>query len=686
MIVRLLCFLSLCCVAFAADLPPSTYIKQRAVNQAADTSDGIIIGAGRVGGSSIPTGTAYNVVSYGADNTGAAACDSAVASAVSALISAGSGYVYFPAGRFKLNNNYLNMPPVVGAGMNLTYLEMRTGEEVAWKYGTASGFTNPTGTDADVTSTIAKGVGSVDINYTGDFSIGSGICLFFTDNVSKAAVEAGTVPFMMAPGAAPNYAPRRHFARVTYKTSGSVNFQPPIMHDVAAGETATAKASQIVTEGCQLWNLTLDYTYSSSTFAVAVNDHFNGTISGVRIYKPARYGLFINGCVYFDFIHSSIEEQQSGATPNSSGLLMHNSHQCLIEDNSFVDLNPGIEINFGSSGNTFGFNYFDKCVANINHGAYNHYNLYEGNILPQIKSDGYFGGSLYDCIFGNWLTGRRSRVDTGSMEGMIQLKRLTYKASVVRNYLGTDASNVVAPYASWGKPNIGNDTSYDTVQASAGDWWVAWDPVAALPRTWSGTVASGQGTTSGVLTFSGMATTGTGAQAHLENARDQIVLTWSGGQGYATPTYGSITGNNVTITNSRSILDQNVGVNLPTDGTTVTMVTNTSSFQEQDLDVAASSYKVRNYILAATGDTPGYISGESSIGGDTIPDSLYRTTKPDWFGDKPWPPFDTSRGAQPNYTDLPAAHRYINGNTDYLGGSTPSPSFRLNGRATLRRR
>ena len=34
------------------------------------------------------------------------------------------------------------------------------------------------------------------------------------------------------------------------------------------------------------------------------------------------------------------------------------------------------------------------------------------------------------------------------------------------------------------------------------------------------------------------------------------------------------------------------------------------------------------------------------------------------------PVFDTSRQAEPSYTDLPAAHRYINGNTSYLTSDT----------------
>lgn len=51
----------------------------------------------------------------------------------------------------------------------------------------------------------------------------------------------------------------------------------------------------------------------------------------------------------------------------------------------------------------------------------------------------------------------------------------------------------------------------------------------------------------------------------------------------------------------------------------------------------------------------------------TIPTSYFRSSKPSWFGNKPWP---NQNPAAPTFepTDLPAAHRRINGNESYISG------------------
>lgn len=60
---------------------------------------------------------------------------------------------------------------------------------------------------------------------------------------------------------------------------------------------------------------------------------------------------------------------------------------------------------------------------------------------------------------------------------------------------------------------------------------------------------------------------------------------------------------------------------------------------------------------------------------DTLPDSLYRGSKPDWFGNLTWPPFDAASPGTPAYTQIPAGYRYVNGNEDYLGGGGGSGTF-----------
>ena len=49
-----------------------------------------------------------------------------------------------------------------------------------------------------------------------------------------------------------------------------------------------------------------------------------------------------------------------------------------------------------------------------------------------------------------------------------------------------------------------------------------------------------------------------------------------------------------------------------------------------------------------------------SLGGDTLPDSLYLSGKPTWFGTLAWPPFDPVAGTQ-GHTRIPAGYRFVNG-------------------------
>ncbi len=79
-----------------------------------------------------------------------------------------------------------------------------------------------------------------------------------------------------------------------------------------------------------------------------------------------------------------------------------------------------MEINFGSCGNVFAYNFcYDSssygvvgCSIDSNHGPHSSYNLYEGNIAPNIQSDGYFGSASDDTVFRNWFFGTAPGVTT----------------------------------------------------------------------------------------------------------------------------------------------------------------------------------------------------------------------------------------------------------------------------------
>jgi hypothetical protein len=55
------------------------------------------------------------------------------------------------------------------------------------------------------------------------------------------------------------------------------------------------------------------------------------------------------------------------------------------------------------------------------------------------------------------------------------------------------------------------------------------------------------------------------------------------------------------------------------------------------------------------------IPASEALGSDTLVDSYYLPSKPSWFGDRPWPPFNPSSPAAAVATNLPAGYRYVFG-------------------------
>jgi hypothetical protein len=91
-----------------------------------------------------------------------------------------------------------------------------------------------------------------------------------------------------------------------------------------------------------------------------------------------------------------------------------------------------------------------------------------------------------------------------------------------------------------------------------------------------------------------------------------------------------------------------------------------AGFGELDLDVEASFTIVHNYMSATVGT--GAVTNATT---DTLPASLFRTAKPDYFGSLAWPAIEAD---SPDFDieATPAGYRYVNENEDYAGPSAPT--------------
>jgi Right handed beta helix region len=90
--------------------------------------------------------------------------------------------------------------------------------------------------------------------------------------------------------------------------------------------------------------------------------------------------------------------------------------------------------------------------------------------------------------------------------------------------------------------------------------------------------------------------------------------------------------------------------------------------QELDLDVRRTTTLLGNYDVQTAG-----VPSAQALGSTTLPNSLYLTGKPTWFGGLTWPAFSPS---SPNMSliAIPAGYRYINGQDPPADSDTTPPT------------
>jgi len=100
---------------------------------------------------------------------------------------------------------------------------------------------------------------------------------------------------------------------------------------------------------------------------------------------------------------------------DSDVLLAGKTSGTLVENNILERLHTSVMTNWGAAGNVVAYNYsmgsFDTNGYNTNmidfafHGAHPQFNLYEGNVAPNFQPDSWHGSTAYNTTFRNWWTG-----------------------------------------------------------------------------------------------------------------------------------------------------------------------------------------------------------------------------------------------------------------------------------------
>ncbi|MES2986232.1 MAG: fibronectin type III domain-containing protein, partial [Patescibacteria group bacterium] len=540
-------------------------------------------------------------------------------------------YVYIPAGTWQLSasvyfiatQDYVTLR---GAGQDSTILDCRGNRCV--QAGSEAG-SRP----ADViTSGLTKGSSQITIADASAYTVGEMVTIAVDNDPTVPVVSTGGFGGI-----------QRQRVRITGKTGTTLTFFPTL-YDTATGGSVGTSGYQGEYVGVE--DLTVDGSIGGVlSFGVMFSQTYASWIKNVKVTHAANYSVYFSDSLNCE-MRESFLDRLDHAGSNGAGLLVGGVSGCLFEDNIIVESFPNIEVNHGSSGNVFAYNFMNNESGLIgidtNHAPHNAYNLYEGNVSHNLMSDGYFGGESETTIFRNWLTGVTiASTSPHSIAGQtycMSLKRFSRNFSVVGNILGNPAST--GGCESYGQPNIGNGASSGTAQPSLGDWWADLNPDGTTAIAGSLTLRTSN--TIGEITLtSGSASAGT--FLYLYSATNTSIL--------AAVYVTAVTGNVASVDASL------VGSTLPQLNTVFDIWPGSGGYQELDLDVASSTQLLANY----RNDIDGIASNETT--GVTLPDSLFRTSKPAYFGSLAWPAIDPYAPNMDYVTTIPAVARFFNATT-----------------------
>jgi hypothetical protein len=503
---------------------------------------------------------------YNANRTGTADASAAVQAAINAAGS--NSVIYLPAGTYRMDSTlYLgcNRSGITlrGAGAG-TILDSRA-PSIGISVGCASDYNWSWPASGNViTGGQTKGSTTITIADTSAFSVGRMVHIAFANNPGQT--DDPVTVHVSGYGDL-----RRQMSRVTAKTATTLSISPALYSDYN-GARGIVHVAQLQTEMVGIEDLVLNMANSPATFGIELEQCYACWIKNVKVSLAANYHVFLYDSLNCE-VRDCFLDRLNHTGSNGAGLLCNTTSGSLVENNIIYKAFPLMEINHGSSGNVFAYNFChdssvyggEGAAIDSNHGPHNSYNLYEGNIAPNLQSDGYFGSASHDTVYRNWFHGTEPGI--AGVGWCISLNRFTRSYSLVGNIFGTNVA-MGDSALSFGNPNMGNGG-----YSGAAPPWANW------------------GTSPGP-----------------------------------------------------------------------------SGFQERDTGVTNTLIMKGNYNYYSRS-----IPAAEALGTNTLAPSLYLASKPAWFGNLTWPPFDPL-SPNPRFESIPAGYRFVYG-TEPPGSGGNKPAF-----------
>jgi hypothetical protein len=583
---------------------------------------------------------------YNADPTGVESSLAAIQQCIT-----DNGFTYIPAGTYNvggvitIDHQYDGMT-LRGDGVDETILV-----GASFRFGTEDSGFGLGATKTLVTTPLNKDDTEVEVVDASFIAVGKLILISFDNETDDADIEAGEVPVVAVGGAIAGYGNRAQVSRVTDIVGNTLTIFPGIYHQPSGTPTYVRVAgTQIERVGFEDFTI-LD---PGTTFPIYFVHAYGCWCLNVKVENLTNYGIAFGESLQCEIRRCQIFEG-TGLGSNQAGFLIGQCAGFLVEDNILSNIFPCMEINAGVCGSVFGYNVCETLIdggvslaIDTNHNPHNSHNLYEGNILPNIMSDGYFGGESECTIYRNWIHGASLTNVTCGFS--VALKRFSRTFSMCGNIYGKD--DVCDAITSYGFPNLGNASFTGEAEPSAGIFWRDWKATGVLTTRTSDS--------EGIITLDSPATGLIG---------QFISYGWGEAGEFQTANITATASGDTVITVQRI-----TGNDLPAVSTPMGMAMQPGGFQEKDLDVENTVVDKGNYAYGPSG-VPGSMS---SLGADTLTDSLY-TTKADMvargaiWGTLSFPPFAPTSPDVSDYESIPSGYRFVNNGADpgeLTGGAT----------------
>lgn len=448
----------------------------------------------------------------------------------------------------------------IGEGFSYDYPHV-PGDAASW-----------TGFDINV-STLYKGSTQLTVTENTQFANGALVFIYFGNEGTTPTCSVINQPYV-----------RAQIAKI--KDSGGIpNINTIVLDDPGINGDHTGLAFAKIVTNENAW------VFANRNRAIGwgiENIHLlsTGAVSG-----PTQ-GIYLNGC-YSCYVYNcksegadsypfalaqsykcEVNQCWAGGTngsTSSAGMFIEQSSNCAFT-NSVIENSPfGLYQQQKCSSNIFTYNFLintgiQSVYCNSNHGPWDEFTLYEGNVGGLTQNDGYFGGGGQDTIFRNWWMGWD--LSKNYSYGSSAFNRFTRYNNIVGNVMGR--SGVGGGDYSFGNPNIGNGISFNSWSRLGTTGYLT-----ANPNSFSGTVTlrAGHGVTAGsVITPYWLAYIGTNPIYPVSRIRYGMTVTHttattvsiSGGTGWDLPGLNSgiyIPTNNANLV--QNSLDWNSGSQTP---------------------------------------------------------------------------------------------------------------------------